>query len=183
MSETTDETSETSTSGAPRPLETGDVLRAAARVLEHEGEASAYAAREPAAPTPDRGEPPLWAREGARSVVHDVHAGIGPADSGVGASLHEALSDYLYARARAPLGGSEAPSPEARAAAARELALDLAWLLADVHEAWGEERDHDGARELAREIGERERVQRERVLAACVRAQAAVIALPPRSAR
>ena len=183
MSETTDEPSETSTSGAPRPLETGDVLRAAARVLEHEGEASAYAAREPAAPTPDRGEPPLWAREGARSVVHDVHAGIGPADSGVGASLHEALSDYLYARARAPLGGSEAPSPEARAAAARELAHDLAWLLADVHEAWGEERDHDGARELAREIGERERVQRERVLAACVRAQAAVIALPPRSAR
>lgn len=159
MSETS-ETSETG-AGAPRPLETGDVLRAAARVLEHEGEASAYVAREPAAPAPDRGEAPLWAREGARSVVHDVHAGIGPADSGVGATLHEALSDYL--------GGSEAPSPEARAAAARELAHDLAWLLADVHEAWGEERDHDGARELAR------------VLAACVRAQAAVIALPPRA--
>ena len=178
MSETS---GETSTSGAPRPLETGDVLRAAARALEHEGAASAYTEREPAAPAADRGEAPLWAREGARSVVHDVHAGIGPADCGVGATLHEAISDYLYSRARAPLGGSEAPSPEARAAAARELAHDLAWLLADVHEAWGEERDHDGARELAREQGERERARRERVLAACVRAQAAVIALPPRA--
>lgn len=177
MSETSEtSTGETSTSGAPRPLETGDVLRAAARVLEHEGEASAYAAREPVAP--DRGEPPLWAREGARSVVHDVHAGIGPADSGVGATLHEALSDYLYTRARAPLGGGEAPSPEARAAAARELARDLAWLLADVHEAWGEERD-DSSRELADHV----RAQRERVLAACVRAQAGVLALPARGAR
>lgn len=142
-----------------RPLETGDVLRGAAVVLEHEPAASAPSRGEPALPS--RGEPPAWAREGARSVVSDVHAGVGPDDSGVGAALHEALASYLDARA------------DGRAAAARDLARDLGWLLADVYEAWGEERPAPAPAPAPD-------ADRMRALVACVRAQAALLAMPAR---